>query len=621
MRIIGEASVSCYVDAVAMLIMVLLLILSERIRKQKNREFHLFFLLSLAIMATCFFCFVFNAMNEQPASWCHTAALISRTLRECFVIVDISLWNAYLINKLYGNKNRNSVHMIMLNITILALFILQGINLFTGIVFSISEDNKLQPTLLFYIIMVLEFIYFLSSVIVVKLFDRKTMKKRFVRVTPMLLSVGAAILSQFFTPYDTGIMGFAIGVILLYFSLVSELRFVDEESGLYNTGYLSHLFDLAISGKNTVKSALIFEIEGNATAGMQILRDNLQVEGDVIRQEKRKCLMFSNSDSHSTMQYLSSLVEEAAEKYNTVHPDDRIVITARCRMRNEGEDAFNFLHTVAEAEEVGDSVRGIVSMMSELDRLDKELSLAADIQINILPRVFPPFPERKEFDIYASMTPAKEVGGDFYDFFLIDDDHLGMVIADVSGKGIPAALFMMISKTLLKNNLMSGISPTEALEKTNFQLCERNSSMMFVTIWMAVFEISSGKGIACNAGHENPVVRNAPGMFELLKYKHGPVVGVVENAKYKAREFELCPGDCLFVYTDGVPEAADSEGNMFGEERLCATLNKKADASPKELVALVSEAVDIYTGDALQFDDITMLCLKYYGRQDMDGES
>ena len=617
MHIIGEASVSCYVDAVAMLIMFLLLILSERIRKQRNQEFHLFFLLSLAITATCILCFVFNAMNRQTAPWCHTVALVSRTFRECFVIVDISLWNAYLVNKLYGSVNRRAPQMVLLNIFIVVFFILQVVNLFTGIIFSISEENKLQPTLLFYIIMAFEFVYFMFSGIVVKLYDRKTMKKRFIRVTPMALSVGAAILPQFFTPYDTGIMGFAIGVILLYFSMVSELRFVDEESGLYNTGYLSHLFDLAISGKNTIKSALIFEIEGNVPVGMKILRDNLQLEGDVIRQEKRKCLMFSNSDSNSTMQYLSSLVEEAAEKYNTAHPDDKIVVTARCRMKNEGEDAFNFLHAVAEEKDVGDSVRGIVSMMSELDRLDKELSLAADIQINILPRIFPPFPDRKEFDIYASMTPAKEVGGDFYDFFLIDDDHLGMVIADVSGKGIPAALFMMISKTLLKNNLMSGLSTTEALEKTNSQLCERNSSMMFVTIWMAVMEISTGKGLACNAGHENPAIRHAPEMFELLKYKHDPVVGVMEKAKYQAREFELCPGDCLFVYTDGVPEATDPEGNMFGEERLCATLNENADASPEDLVIHVHESVDRFKGDAMQFDDITMLCLKYYGKQDM----
>ena len=213
------------------------------------------------------------------------------------------------------------------------------------------------------------------------------------------------------------------------------------------------------------------------------------------------------------------------------------------------------------------------------------------------------------------MTPAKEVGGDFYDFFLVDEDHLALVIADVSGKGIPAALFMMVSKTLIKNQLMSGCDPAAALEHVNHQLFERNSSMMFVTVWLAVLEISTGRGLACNAGHENPGIRRAEGDFELLKYKHGIVVGVRKDAKFENRELELRPGDSVFVYTDGVPEAANAANELFGEQRLLESLNRDADAEPEALIRRMHDEVDAFVAGAPQFDDITMLCLKYYGEQ------
>ena len=276
------------------------------------------------------------------------------------------------------------------------------------------------------------------------------------------------------------------------------------------------------------------------------------------------------------------------------------------------------MRAVIEDREAGNEVRGIVSMISELDRLDKELELAADIQINSLPMNFPPFPERKEFDLYASMTPAKEVGGDFYDFFLIDSDHLALVIADVSGKGIPAALFMMVSKTLIKNQMMALCDPAAALENVNLQLCERNSSKMFVTVWLAVLEISTGKGLACNAGHENPALRRPGSGFELLHYRHNMFMGVSKKAKYQNREFVLEPGDSLFVYTDGVLEATSVSGAMFKEERLAETLNQNPDASPEELIHRVRGAVDAFADSAPQFDDITMLSLKYNGPQKLE---
>jgi sigma-B regulation protein RsbU (phosphoserine phosphatase) len=246
----------------------------------------------------------------------------------------------------------------------------------------------------------------------------------------------------------------------------------------------------------------------------------------------------------------------------------------------------------------------------EQERIANELDMAREIQVSALPQTFPAFPDRDEFDLFASMTPAKEVGGDFYDFFMTDKEHLALVIADVSGKGIPSALFMMTSKTLIRNELMTGCDPATALERVNAQLREQNSSGMFVTVWLAVLEISTGKGLVCNAGHEHPAIRHAGGEFELLKYPHCVVVGALKRAKYRNREFELRPGDCVFVYTDGVPEATNAAKEMFGTERLVDALNQNADANPEELAQIVKETVNGFVGDAPQFDDLTMLCFR-----------
>ncbi|MBR2571405.1 MAG: PP2C family protein-serine/threonine phosphatase [Clostridia bacterium] len=260
-----------------------------------------------------------------------------------------------------------------------------------------------------------------------------------------------------------------------------------------------------------------------------------------------------------------------------------------------------------------DTIRRMEREQAKQEQIDQELAMAREIQTNALPREFPAFPGRTEFSLYASMTPAKEVGGDFYDFFLIDDDHLALVIADVSGKGIPAALFMMVSKTLIKTQMLSGCDPATALERVNAQLCERNSSMMFVTVWLAVLQISTGKGLACNAGHEHPALQRAGGDFELIKYKHDRFIGVRKDSRYNNREFELHPGDCLFVYTDGVPEATAGSMEMFGEERLTELLNACKGRGPEEILPKVKSDVDAFVGDAEQFDDLTMLCIRYNG--------
>ena len=258
-------------------------------------------------------------------------------------------------------------------------------------------------------------------------------------------------------------------------------------------------------------------------------------------------------------------------------------------------------------------VNEVKRVTAEKERIGAELNVAAQIQANILPRIFPAFPDRPEFDIYASMTPAKLVGGDFYDFFLIDSDHVGLVMADVSGKGVPAALFMMVARTLIKNRLQTGESPAQVLKNVNAQLLEGDSTNMFVTVWLAVLEISTGKGVAANAGHEHPVLCRKDGKYELVVYRHSPAVATVEGLPFREHDFEMHPGDSLFVYTDGVPEATNSSEQFFGTELMLKALNRQPHADPKTTLTNVMDGITSFVAGAEQFDDITMLCVKYIG--------
>ena len=259
-----------------------------------------------------------------------------------------------------------------------------------------------------------------------------------------------------------------------------------------------------------------------------------------------------------------------------------------------------------------DYIQKITVITAEKERIGTELALATRIQADMLPNIFPAFPERPDFDIYASMTPAKEVGGDFYDFFLIDDNHLGLVMADVSGKGVPAALFMMISKILVQNYAMTGRSPAEVLRAVNDQICSNNREEMFVTVWFGILDTRTGKITAANAGHEYPALMPAGGQFELVKDKHGFVIGGMEGVRYREYELQMTPGAKLFLYTDGVPEATDANSELFGTERMLAALNA-APAAPDGILKQVRAAVDGFVKDAEQFDDLTMLCLEYKG--------
>ena len=291
-------------------------------------------------------------------------------------------------------------------------------------------------------------------------------------------------------------------------------------------------------------------------------------------------------------------------------------VDSSCRTNDEIEilaDAFANLSS-----RTRQYIDEITRVTAEKERIGAELNVATKIQADMLPRIFPAFPEREEFDLYASMNPAKEVGGDFYDFFLVDEDHLVMVMADVSGKGVPAALFMVIAKTLIKNRAQMGGSPSEILADVNNQLCEGNETDLFVTVWLAILTISTGEGVATNAGHEHPALCRKGGKYEFVTYKHSPAVATIEGMKFKEHEFKLNPGDSVFVYTDGVAEAINGRKELFGPERMLEVLNRNPQASPSEVLSNMNDGILEFVGDVEQFDDITMLCLKYEGPEKKD---
>lgn len=246
-------------------------------------------------------------------------------------------------------------------------------------------------------------------------------------------------------------------------------------------------------------------------------------------------------------------------------------------------------------------------------RIDKELEFAKTIQHSAIPTVFPPYLGHSEFDIYAAMDTAKEVGGDFYDFYFVGENKLGFLIADVSGKGIPAAMFMMTAKTIIKSYAESGKSVDEVFTIANEKLCESNEAGMFVTAWFGMLDLLTGKVAFVNAGHNPPLVRHKDSTFDYLKSKPSFVIAGIEGMKYRRNEFFLSPGDEIYLYTDGVTEATDSENRLYGEERLVMFLNTLHGLSGEEICHAVKADVADFVGDAPQFDDITMLYLKYNG--------
>ncbi len=288
---------------------------------------------------------------------------------------------------------------------------------------------------------------------------------------------------------------------------------------------------------------------------------------------------------------------------------------------NSNDEIGDLYHQIRAMEErIVGYTDHMTQITAERERVNTELNMAEKIQRDMLPDKFPAFSDRPEFDLYASMTPAREVGGDFYDFFMIDDTHLAFLIADVSDKGVPAALFMMASMILIKFCSSRGGTPAEILTEVNSLICRSSKSKMFVTAWMGILDLETGRMICTNAGHEYPFLRSADGKFHLFRDKHGLVIGGLEKTKYRDYELTLEPGDAVFVYTDGVPEANNINTEMFGLDRLEHSLNKAPKASSKEILEQVRADVDDFAHGAKQFDDLTMLCLEYKGPAARDPE-
>jgi sigma-B regulation protein RsbU (phosphoserine phosphatase) len=291
------------------------------------------------------------------------------------------------------------------------------------------------------------------------------------------------------------------------------------------------------------------------------------------------------------------------------------VIASECEMfsaiRNEtGILAGVFQKMVLDLETY---IENMTKATAEKERIGAELSIATKIQASMLPRIFPPFPDRNEFDIYASMLPAKEVGGDFYDFFMVGTNKLAVVIADVSCKGVPAALFMVVAKTLIKYNAQEGKPLKEVFDTVNNLLCENNDAGMFVTAFMGILDIPTGKFSFVNAGHNAPLIKRVDGKYEFLKIKPALILAAFEGTAYREDETDLLPGDMLYLYTDGVTEAMNTENELFSDPRLLETANRYKDCDVKELLESIKKEVDLFANGAEQADDVTMLALRYKG--------
>ena len=293
---------------------------------------------------------------------------------------------------------------------------------------------------------------------------------------------------------------------------------------------------------------------------------------------------------------------------NENDPSKWVFNKPKLKKRDEIESVNDSVSTMAR--DMSEFMQTILNETKEKQRIGTELELAAQIQMGALETKFPAFPNITNVDIYAQMTPAKEVGGDFYDFFPVDDTHIGLVMADVSGKGVPASIYMMIAKIILRQIAMMGDSPKDTLIRLNDQISDNNQNSMFVTIWFGILDVTTGHVVASNAGHEYPIIKGKDGKYEIMKDKHGMVLGAMPGIKYREYEFDVEKGGALFLYTDGAPEATNANNELYGMDRVVESLNKNPELPAKELIESLKSDIDEYVGDAPQFDDLTMMCIR-----------
>ena len=366
-----------------------------------------------------------------------------------------------------------------------------------------------------------------------------------------------------------------------------------------------------------VAGAPIYDSNGDYTAFMCV-----DLSMDEVKLHEYKFIFYLSVLLIIVMFVLSAIYLLIIVK-NIVDPIKNLSVIASEYIRDSEKKASFFSVDIRRKDEIGnlteamqtmerninDYIESITKMTAEKERIDTELGVATRIQSDMLPRYFP---KREDFSIYAIMDPAKEVGGDFYDFFMTDDDHVVLVMADVSGKGVPAALFMVITKVLIKNRAAMGGTPAEILADVNDSICENNAAGLFVTVWLGILELSTNTLVSANAGHEYPALMRSGGRYELIVNDHCPPLASVEGMKYEDETIKLSEGDRLFLYTDGVTEAKNAEGERYGTGRMIEALNSAESDDPKNLLTHMKEDVDKFIGDNAQFDDITMLGLKFH---------
>ena len=404
-----------------------------------------------------------------------------------------------------------------------------------------------------------------------------------------------------------------------YVSRDTDPKYVDDLKHILTTGGRAekYLYSYTESGAHTTAGLAVQDSTGKVVA--------------VIGVEKSMTVLYGARSTYvrwvvsiaAAMVILSLLVYLLWLNGRVIRPIAEITGEAQ-RFAIDGENPATSLKATENRYEIGVLASSILKMEAEIkqyidnltavtaekERIGAELDIATHIQSSMLPCIFPAFPDRPEVDIYASMNPAKEVGGDFYDFFMVDDTHLAIVMADVSGKGVPAALFMVIGKTLIKDHTTPGRDLGEVFMEVNKLLCEGNGEELFITAFEGVLDLETGQFNFVNAGHEMPFIRRK-GKFAPEKIRAGFVLAGMDMTRYRMGSLQMEPGDAIFQYTDGVTEATNGNNELYGMERLEAVLNKNADAAPDALLPAVKADIDAFVGDAPQFDDITMLCLEF----------
>ena len=411
-----------------------------------------------------------------------------------------------------------------------------------------------------------------------------------------------------FSPYD---IGFRDKIGEEFLSVYDSI--LKGESELHNfmyarNGYTTSVYPIKDDGGNTVaivgvvkNMELLSTAKNSYIVKVLLLEALIAVASGILWTVymRRRIVMPIRQLNEASLRMVEHLEDGKAPEI-IVKNDDEIKDLA---------DSFSRMYR-----EVQEYISKLETVTAEKERIGAELDVAAKIQTSMLPCIFPPFPNRDEFDIYATMDPAKEVGGDFYDFFMVDDDHLAFVVADVSGKGVPAALFMVIGKTLIKDHTGLHNDLGEMFSEVNNILCSSNSEEMFITAFEGVLNLKTGELRYVNAGHETPFICRKNGVYEPFKVKAGFVLAGMEGIRYKSGSVQLQPGDKIFQYSDGVPEAMNRKNEQYGMQRLGKVLAQNSEKTPAELLPAIKADLDAFVGEAEQFDDITMLCIEFSGK-------